>query len=140
MKALAVDVGRWATITPVKTPMVTAMNMAVRTKSAVTQIFSRINSKTGFSDINHGWVPRGKVEEGKIQEHDPDRHRNRLQDAAEYVPGEGFGAQMGLFMQLARTQKASPVPGKWWRGGQSGRKPSSRCPPERMIHEGMELR
>ncbi len=66
IKPLAGDAGLWATITPVKTPMTTAMSMAVRTRSAVAQIFSRINSMTGFPDINHGWVTRGEVEEGKV--------------------------------------------------------------------------
>ncbi len=38
IKPLAGDAGLWATITPVKTPMTTAVSMAVRTRSAVAQI------------------------------------------------------------------------------------------------------
>ena len=55
---------------------------------------SFFGSAPGFSDINHGRVPGGEVEEGKDQNHDPDDHRNRLQDSAEDIPGEGIGAQM----------------------------------------------
>jgi hypothetical protein len=36
------------------------------------------------------------VEEGKIQEHDSDDHRNRLQDPAEDIPSEGIGAQTNI--------------------------------------------
>ncbi len=40
--------GRWATITPVRTPIKMAKNMAVRIRRAVCGIFSRMSSRTGF--------------------------------------------------------------------------------------------
>jgi hypothetical protein len=46
--ALPIDAGRWATITPVRTPTITAKKIAVRIRRAVGGIFSRINSRTGF--------------------------------------------------------------------------------------------